>query len=217
MRRHIALRSSLMISIVILVGGNIRVTNGYSFPQGSPPKTLYDLAKEKGKDGKYIHTIDATGGVRYSNIEEIAKRSDAIIIGRPLRNDNKLSPDGMAITTHHLVRPQEIIKGTIRRNSAIVVSVPGGAHRYQDGTMVLTHARYYRQPIKDRVYVLFLKREGNDPKKWSVVGGSQGQFELDLSNKKVQPGELKKRGPIRVRYKDMSVRQFMREVRRVAR
>jgi hypothetical protein len=217
MRKHITLRSLLIISIVILVGVKNRVTSGYPFPQGATPKTLYDLAKEKGKGGKYIHIIDVTDGVSYPNIEEIAKRSDAIIIGRPFRNDSKMSQDGTAITSYHWVKPQQAIKGVIKRNRAIMVSVPGGTHRYQDGTIVLTHSRFYRQPMKDHVYVLFLKQEGNDPKRWSVVGGSQGQFELDLSNKKVKPGELKKNGPVRVKYKDMSIRQFMREVRRVAR
>jgi|SoiMethySBSTD1v2_1073268.scaffolds.fasta_scaffold905316_1 hypothetical protein len=217
MRKHITLRSLLIISIVILAGVKFRVASGHPFPPAPTPKTLYDLAKERGKDGKYIHTIDVTGGVNYPNVEELSKRCDAIMIGRPFRNDSRLSQDGTTITTYHWVKPQQVIKGMIKRNRVIIISVPGGTHRYQDGTVVLTHSKFYRQPMKGHVYALFLKQEGNDPKRWSVVGGSQGQFELDLSNRKVQPAELKKNSPVRVKYKDISISQFMKEVRRVAR
>jgi len=213
MRKHAGLESSLKIlmAVMITLAGAIQVANGQS------SKTLYDLAKEKGKDGKYMHRFDATGGISYSNVEEVAKRSDAIIIGRPVRVSSYLSPDGASITTRCWVKPQEIVKGRVNRMGRIIVSVPGGAHVYRDKTIVSVRSFYYLPPQKGHIYAFFLRKDANDPKLWNVVGGSQGQFELILPSDAVQPGENNKMNPLRNKYKNMTARQFLKEVRRVAR
>ena len=72
-------------------------------------------------------------------------------------------------------------------------------------------------PRQDQLYMLFLKKDETDPKGWTIVGGSQGQFELDLSNDKVRPGDLKKNSPIGLKYRGMNAKQFLKKVRRMAR
>jgi hypothetical protein len=206
----------LLISVITLVGV-IRIADGHYFADPASSKTLYDLAREKGKNGKYVHTIDVTGGITYPNIEEIAKRSDAIVIGRVVRQRSYLSRDGMMITTRHWIRPQEVVKGKITTKGTVVVSIPGGLHMYKDRTSVFVHSRYYALPRKDKIYAFFLKQNTNDPKEWSLVGGSQGQYGLDLLNNKVEPGEFKKNAAIRVKYKNMAAIQFLKEIHRVAR
>jgi hypothetical protein len=214
MRKHAGLESSLKIlmAVVITLAGAIQVANGQS------SKTLYDLAKAKGKGGKYVHPFDATGGISYANVEDIAKRSDAIIIGRPVRVRSYLAPDGASITTRCWMRLKGVIKGSVNRKSRIVVSVPGGAHVYNDKTIVAVRSMYYQPPQKDHIYVLFLRKDANGPKQWNVVGGSQGQFELTLPNGEVKPGrDGTRNNPLRDRYRNMSARQFLKEVRRAAR
>jgi hypothetical protein len=213
MRKHDGLESSLKIlmTVVITLAGAIQAANGQS------SKTLYDLAKEKGKDGKYVHRFDATGGISYANVEDLAKRSDAIIIGRPVRIRSYLAPDGASITTRCWMKLQGVIKGNVNHKSKIVVSVPGGAHIYKDKTIVAVRSVYYQPPQKDHLYVLFLRKVANDPKQWNVVGGSQGQFELILPSGEVKPGKDGTRNnPLRDRYRNMSARQFLKEVRRAA-
>ncbi len=218
MRKHAGLESPLkapkiLMMAVVALAGAIQIANGQS------SKTLYDLAKERGKDGKYAHPFDATGGISYPNVEEIAKRSDAIIVGRPVRSRSYLAPDGASITTRCWVRLQEVIKGSVSRKRPIVnVSIPGGAHVYQDKTIVAVRSMYYQPPQKGRIYVLFLRKDANDPNWWNIVGGSQGQFELILPSGEVRPGKDGTRNnPFRSRYRNMSARQFLNEVRRVAR
>jgi hypothetical protein len=213
MRKHAGLESSLkmLMAVMITLAGAIQVANGQS------SKTLYNLAKEKGKNGKYTRRFDATGGISYSNVEEIAKRSDAIIIGRPVRVSSYLTPDGASITTRCWLKLQEVVRGRVNRKGRIIVSVPGGSHVYQDRTIVSVRSMYYQLPQKGHVYVFFLSKDANDPKLWNVVGGSQGQFELILPNGEVQPGESNKMNPLRNKYENMTARQFLKEIRRVAR
>lgn len=217
MRKHAGPESSLkiLIMVVITLAGAIQVANG------QPSKTLYDLAKEKGKNGKYVHTFDATGGVSYANVEDLAKRSDAIIVGRPVRIRSYLAPDGASITTRYWMRLQGVIKGSFNRKSRIVVSAPGGAHVFQDKTTVAVRSMYYQPPQKGHIYVLFLRKDANDPKQWNVLGGSQGQFELILPNDEVKSGVTGSRNPLRNslvnKYKNISAREFLKEVRGAAR
>jgi hypothetical protein len=225
MRKNAGLEASLkmlkmfkvLMAVVITMAGAVQVGNVRGYANEPAAKTLYDLAKERGKDGKYVHPFDATGGISYSNAEELAKRSDAIIIGRPIRIRSYLSPDGASITTRCWMKVQEVLKGKVNRNSAFIVSVPGGAHVYKDKTIVAVRSRYYWPPQEGRIYALFLTKDANDSERWNVVGGSQGQFELVLSNDEVKPSDTKRGNPVRKKYRNMTARRFLRELHRVAR
>ena len=141
-KNTISILSSIILIIgVMMLANAIKGTKRGGFVGQASPKTLYDLAKEKGVNGKYTHSFDATDGITYPNMEEVAKRSDAIVVGRPMRIRNYLSGDGTTIKMHCWIKLQEILKGDINRKRNALVLVPGGSHMYDDKTVVLMSSR----------------------------------------------------------------------------
>lgn len=207
-------RRALLILIVILIAaGPQLVTNGQG-PAPKPKKSLHDRAKKAG--GKLILTYQPARTTVYPNIEEMAKRSDLIVVGRVMSHKANLTQDESFITQDYLVKVREVIKGELPKSTAVLVSVAGGTHRFDDGSYVAMMPVGYK-PIKDGgFYVFFLKSKQKRSifKGFRLVSETQGVFAL--TNERVEAADLESTDPIAVKYRSMKPGAFLQHIHRAA-
>ncbi|HEU4388834.1 MAG TPA: hypothetical protein VFV34_13615 [Blastocatellia bacterium] len=195
----------VLAAALITVGSTLRVT---SFAQQSS-ETLYDQTKRAG--GKLVVHYRPDRGVLYANIEELAKRTEIILVGRIMGGRARLSADGKFITKDFLVKVVDVIRGDLRPGSAITVTLPGGSYRFSDGGFVLVDPAGYRQAKNGKLYAFFLKPPG-ERKSFEPVSQTQALFELTTG--KVEPADLVRTTPLVSKYKGKDVPEFLADIQR---
>src|SRR5215217_2239395 len=192
---------------VLLIGLALMAIAGGAAVVGQTAKTkpivtLYEQTKKAG--GKYVLKYKPRRGTIYPNVEELAKRSDLIVVGRVLSHKSNLTPDERFITQDFLVKVQEVIKGESPRGASLLVRVPGGTHRFADKTFAVVAPVGFKQPEDGGLYVLFLKTKNKDAafKGQRLVSEDQGLFAL--TNGTVEPADLTADDPVNVKYRKMS-------------
>jgi hypothetical protein len=174
-----------------------------------PLETLHDRAKKAG--GKVIWRYRPNRSVIYPTIEELAKRSNLIVVGRTIDQKGRLTKDGKFITQDVLVRVQEVIKGEVP-NGPLLVSLPGGAYRFDDNTYAYVMPIGYQPPQKQGMYIFFLK--GKDTrsnfKGYSLVSETQGLFAI--RDRLVEPADLVATDPVVSKYKGMAAPAFLQQI-----
>lgn len=169
---------------------------------------LHDKGKKAG--GKLVLPFEPDHSVIYPNVEELAKRSDFIVVGRTLAHRARLSADRSFITEDFVVHIQEAIKGDMKAGGPIVVSLPGGTFRFSDGVYVYLYPKDYKEAADGRTYVFFLRNKGTNYKGHELSGGVQALF--DITGGKVQPADLVAGDPMAARYKDYSAAAFLAQI-----
>ena len=61
-----------------------------------------------------------------SELKDLIDRSSAIIVGNVTSNICRLSADKESVNTNYTVRVNQVLSGTLRRDSNVLVSMPGG-------------------------------------------------------------------------------------------
>lgn len=178
--------------------------------QVKPKPTLHERAKRAG--GKLVLKYKPNRGTVYPNVEELAKRSDLIVVGRILSHKSNLTPDERFITQDYLVKVHEVIKGELTRGASVLLSMPGGPHRFPDKVFAVIAPVGFKQPADGGLYVLFLKtkEKGSAFKGQRLVSEDQGLFAL--TNGTVEPASLTADDPISVKYRKMDAASFLREI-----
>lgn len=173
-------------------------------------ESLHDKAKKAG--GKYVWVHRPDRSTRYPNIEELAKRSDLVVIGRALAHRSSLSADGKFITRDFWVKVYSVMAGDIAPGSTILVSLPGGGYRFPDDTYAYIHVEGFKQAEDGKLYVFFLRKKGPLYKGYELEGGVQGLFEI--TSGRVEPADLFRVDPIVIKYRGKEAREFLAEIRR---
>ncbi len=101
--------------------------------------------------------------------------------------------------------------------SIITVSMPGGSHRFADGTIARQYVWGYHRVQNQASYLFFLQES---PTRTIIRGavayelalGQQGQFELNYETDAVTPAAGEAFHPIGVRYRGRSVRDLLVEL-----
>lgn len=164
--------------------------------------------------GSYVETYDPYYDYNRFGIEKLAEGSAAIVVGVPIRNRCRLTPNGRLITTDYEVKVKEVFKGSgLDQSSGITVKLPGGKVMFPDRTTAEVVTPESSRMVHGRTYVMFLmKEQGEDG--YYVVGGPSGLLELTAD------GKVKTHGraidPITDEAKNKSAKDFLREVRRFA-
>jgi hypothetical protein len=146
--------------------------------------------------------------VVYPNLEELAKRSDIIVVGRTVGHRSQLTPDGKFITQDFLVRVQEVFKGDLPNRGSMLVSLPGGSYRFKDGTHVHVMAVGYKTPENGASYVFFLKQKTADYRGHTLASETQGLFALTKGNV-VEPANPGPSDPMTLKYERMRTAAFL--------
>ena len=210
----------LLLALLVVAVASTAALQAQRKPVRTPVPTqrnnkLHEMAVKAG--GKHVLRYKPRGATLYPNVEELAKRSDIVIVGRALTYRSKLSADGNFLNQECLVRVQEVIKGDLTNGRSITVSLPGGSYMFPDRTFI-TVVPIGIQPIeKQGTYVFFLKapkgvNSGASSKQHFLASQTQGMF--GLANGKVRSSSLAKDDPVAVKYQDMGAADFLRELHR---
>jgi hypothetical protein len=108
----------LVLTAVALTA--IRPADGLKGSAQRRAETLHEQAKRNGGKLSLLHKPD--NGVVHTSLEALAGLSDLIVIGRPMANRGRLSPDGMSVTLDYRFRVQGVVKGDLRFGNVITVS-----------------------------------------------------------------------------------------------
>jgi hypothetical protein len=202
----------IQLAVLLVLGGaSVLGQNAKTQTQPTSPKVkLHDQAKKAG--GKFVLRYKPSRGTVYPNVEELAKRSDMIIVGRILSHKANLTEDERFVAQDFLVKVSEVIKGNLARGRSVLVSFPGGTHRFPDGVYAAVMPVGFKQPEDGGIYVFFLKAKGKDSafKGQRLVSEHQGLFAL--TNGTVEPADLAADDPINVKYRKMGAASFLHEI-----
>lgn len=174
-------------------------------PIKRPLGNLHDLATQSG--GKFVAIFKPNRGRASGDLVALAKQSEAVVIGRVLAQRAHLTPDGTFITTSLQVVIQEVLKGNLTTRRTISVRLPGGAHRFPDGTSAQLHCMNYRETRNDGTYVFFLRTSTDG--QYDVTGEIEGQFELDFQSRQVWPSERGEKAPLEKKYSGRIIADFL--------
>ncbi|HYW72034.1 MAG TPA: hypothetical protein VE961_13430 [Pyrinomonadaceae bacterium] len=209
------LRKIHLVLLVTLVSVVVQMANSPAMAQ-HPQETLE--ARTKKANGKLIWRYRPNRSVVYPTLEELAKRSDIIVIGRALAHRTTLRADGKFVTEDFSVRAQEVIKGdvTLAGNRSIIVSLPGGVYTFPDGAYVSVRAVGWQSAEDKGLYVFFLRKKNkNSPYKgFQLASETQGLFAL--KDGMVQPASLVGTDPLVVKHKGTDAAAFLKEVHKAA-
>lgn len=182
---------------------------------GAQNGNLHDRAARGG--GRLVEKFRAERSVIYPNLAELARHSNAIVIGRAVNHRERLTNDGNSVTTDVSVVVQEVAKGNLRQGNVVRVSLPGGAHRFEDGVTAVLYADNYRPVRNGKTYVFFLDRRGPVSRGYELTGGIQGLFELSFDSGKVIPADTMPVDPIVRQFSNATIRDFLVELHRAVR
>lgn len=175
-----------------------------------PRVTLHDRAIRA--SGRLVWRYRANRSLIYPNVEELAKRSDVIIVGRTLGHRPSLRPGGTFLTNDFLVKVQDVLKGDVPNGRSILISVPGGAYKFPDGTYAALLPANFKQAEDGRTYVFFLKKRKNNSvfKGHMLASETQGVFEL--KDGKVEPTDAVNSDPVVVKYRGRGAVGFLAQI-----
>lgn len=192
--------------------------------QGVAPQNKFPIDKKRVLRGtesikelaKQEHDLVAYQGLnnsaQYTDLNELASHSTAIIIGTAQHNSCQLSADEKRITIDYEVAVQDVIKGDLQKGRALTVSLPGGKVRFDDGTTAEVRAPWFKKMENGKTYVLFLDA-GSDLGKFVTAGGPQGVFEMPAdTNGVVKSNSGRGRDPI-WKYHNTNSQAFLSQIR----
>jgi hypothetical protein len=208
MRRLAGALATILVIIPFALGPGAELT---SLGQ-EPDQDLHELAKKAG--GKLVLRYLPDRSVIYPNLQELAKRSDIIVVGRTLGHRPKLRGDGKFITKDFWVRVQSVFKGDLPNGKTILVSLPGGSYMFPDKTFVFVNPYKYKQAEDSRTYVFFLRNKGATYSGHELAGGPQGLF--DITGDTVEPAHRVPGDPVLTKYKGMRTVTFLAQLESAA-
>jgi hypothetical protein len=197
----------LMLFLLVALAGSTALAQQDAREQKG---TLYERARKEG--GRLVWRYRPDQSVTYANVEELAKRSEVIVVGRTIAHKARLRPDGKLVTEDFVVKVLDVIKGDLPSRTSVTVSVPGGSYRFPDKTHAVVIPTSYQRPEDLRIYVFFLNKKGPDSKGYDLASESQGLF--DVTSGKVQPADQVKEHPVVMKYREMDAPGFLSEIHR---
>lgn len=172
-----------------------------------------ELARIK---GHHVANIDPNWDWALFSLEELTKKSVAVVVGIPIRSTSQLSPSGQSVLTEYDIGVQEVIKGEINQGDTIKVSLPGGKVEFEDGTSVELKTPGFERMVDNSSYVLFLYAKHDAGEAYLLTGGPQGLFELPSNSINVKP-HGRPTDPAVKEAKDKTVQSFLEDVHSLAR
>ena len=160
--------------------------------------------------GHYVGSMRASHFLKY-DVESLASHSGNIIIGSPIDNTTHLTSDGQMIMTWHRVTILQTLKGKLQPDETVTISLPGGKMTFEDGTSAEIKTPDLEGMQNDQKYVLFMSPMLEVGGTFTLVGGSQGLFEIDAKTRRVKPNGHPL-DPVQ-KHKDQGVDAFLEEIR----
>lgn len=169
--------------------------------------------REKAKQTGYFREVEAPNRTAiYRDLADLNNHSAAVIIGTAQQNVSTLSRDGRSISLDYSVRVEYAYKGKLHEGNVIIVSLPGGRVKFDDGSTAEVSTPWLKKMQNGKTYALFLTQETSGS--FVTTGDAQGIFEIPTTPdvKVVQSHSGVAEDNIR-KYNGMDVKSFLRELR----
>lgn len=148
----------------------------------------------------------------FNNLDDVTRKSAAIVIATANRNVCSLSPNGKTVTIDYEMKVEHSYKGSLTPGEAISVSLPGGLTKFPDGTSAEIKTPWFKKMMNGKTYLLYLSANENRP--FIITGGPRGLFSIptDAITRLVTSHSMIEGDPMR-NYNEMDVVVFLREVK----
>jgi hypothetical protein len=165
--------------------------------------------------GSYREIQAPTRTATYQDLADLVRHSTAVIIGTPQNNTPILSSDGKRISLAYSVRVEYVYKGTLREGNTLVVSLPGGRLKFDDGRTAEIQTPWLKKMQNGKTYALFLTQVGANGS-FITTGDGQGIFEIPTTpGTNVVQSHSGIVGDAVRKYQGRSVKAFLQELRQV--
>jgi hypothetical protein len=176
--------------------------------------SLHDRAARLG--GQLSEVLTSAGDVFVANLRELNAHADAVVVCRALSITGRLDPSGSEVQSDVALKVLVVSRGVVDSTNPIVVRVPGGQYRFEDGVSVSQSIRGYAPMRQARMYALFLRRQTTAAEPTSatfvLAAGVSSQFEFNSRAVTISPASTRARDSINERYRDMDLDAFLREL-----
>ncbi len=159
--------------------------------------------------GNYVNSERSSGWTKY-DLENLTKNSVAVAIGTPVLNNSKLSDSGEQVLTEHNVRIEQTLKGKLRPNQVINLTVIGGKVVFEDGTSAEIRTPDLGPIEVGKSYIFFMTSDDKDSEVFKLTGGGQGLFEI-ASDSTIEPRGHKV--DVVRKHKSQNATAFVEEIR----
>ena len=151
----------------------------------------------------------------YADLADLVKNSAAVIIGTVQKNTPVLSTDGKSLSLDYAIRVEYVYKGRIRTDNTIIVRLPGGRMKFEDGSIAEIMTPWFKKMQNGKTYALFLQPEVGSSR-FITTGEAQGVIEIPTTreDRTVKTHSGLPHHPIR-KYNGQDVTVFFRELRQV--
>ena len=160
--------------------------------------------------GHYVGIRTTSYFLKY-DLESLAAHSGDIIIGTPIDNTVHLSADGQMITSWYRIKILQALKGKLQPDETVTISSPGGKLTFEDGMSAEIKTPDLETMQNDQKYVLFLSPILAVDGTFTLLGGSQGLFEIENKTNLVKPNGYPL-DPVR-KHKNQAGEAFLKEIR----
>lgn len=194
------IRQITLVSAFAVVLGSIVFAQTAREILDRPDGTLYEAAKANG--GTLIQSEFIEHGFVDLDLKDLARESDAVIVGLAVSNRCRLTSDQKSIETVYRIRVEDKLKGPLHQGEEASVALPGGQVSFPDGVLARINMPDFPLIANGRRFVMFLSRriindgsreqktDENSAPVFVVTGGVRGLFELLPEGKVVPRGRL---------------------------
>lgn len=186
-----------------------------STPKAQPAKDARPLREKAKQSGSYSESQGPKRTRAFEDLGDLVKHSAAVIIGTPQSNTPTLSGDGQSISLAYSVRVEYVYKGALQEGSTVVVSLPGGRLKFNDGSTAEIQTPWLKKMQNGKTYALFLNQDGANGS-FITTGDAQGIFEIPTTaGSNVVQSHSGVNGDATRKYHGRSVKAFLQELRQV--
>ncbi len=207
----IAVTVSVLLSAAAL-GLVVRRSDSALLAQQRPNIRSETLRTQAQKGGSATATARPTNLRRYDTVDNLARESDAIIIGTvDSKTSQLLPPAEKLIVTDFQITVRDPMKGVLGPGQAISVRTPGGRIEFGDGKYAeVKMPDFWKYPEVGKLYVLFL--ENRTDGSFVLRGGPQGLFEINAAG--TIRAQVRPEDKLAQNYDGKSLGAFLAEVRK---
>ncbi|HEY2961852.1 MAG TPA: hypothetical protein VGJ37_05515 [Pyrinomonadaceae bacterium] len=208
---HKRVIAAILFTLAVPVLISVWVVRGVIRSQGDD-QTLREKAK---KQGVFRELQQPKSTTVYADLADLVNNSAAVIIGTVQKNTPVLSTDGKSLSLDYAITVEYVYKGRIKRGTTIIVSLPGGRMKFEDGSIAEIMTPWFKKMQNGKTYALFLQPEGGSSR-FITTGEAQGVIEIPTTpeDRTVKTHSGLPNQTIR-KYNGQDVKVFFRELRQV--
>jgi hypothetical protein len=212
-RQTFAKPAVLAVTLLGLIGlGLAAIKGNASLPvQLDDNRSLRDKAKEAGHYSEHRGYRDIA---QYTDIAQITRHSEAVVVGTVQSNVVRPSSDEKSLFINYTVSVEDVIKGSVQGGETITVNIPGGKIHYADDTTAEVQTPWFKKMLNGKKYILFLDNS-HGGEGYLTTGGAQGVFEIPAEGGGIKTHSGRLHDPV-WQYQGMSAQDFLDLVRQTA-